>query len=306
MPNILFAAHPSRWTIYETPLRQAMAKAALDATLAQDIPADDVDYIIYAPNSPVQDFSVFGRLKAVLNLWAGVEAVVGNPTLTVPLVRMVDPGLTQGMVEWVVGQVLRHHLGTDQYIGATSWQPVVPPLAWDRKVAVLGLGKLGSACAAALAGLGFDVHGYSRRARDVPGVTCHHGDGMRAALDGAGVVVLLLPDTPETRDVMNAQSLGWLSPGAAVVNPGRGSLIDDAALLAALDSGQVGAATLDVFRCEPLPGDHPYWSHPRVTVTPHIASETRPESAARTLVASILDAEAGRDLRNTVDRAAGY
>jgi glyoxylate/hydroxypyruvate reductase A len=141
----------------------------------------------------------------------------------------------------------------------------------------------------------------------VDGIACHHGAaGLDAALSGAQIVVLLLPRTPETENVLNARTLDLLAPGACVINPGRGPLIDDAALLAALDSGQVGHATLDVFRTEPLPPDHPFWAHPKVTVTPHIASETRPKSAARVIAENIRRGEAGEPLLNLVDRGKGY
>ena len=309
-PTILFAAHESRWAVYERPLRTALAAEGVSAKLGTDLAPEDVDYIVYAPNSDVQDFTPFTRLKAVMNLWAGVEDVVGNPTLKVPLTRMVDDeGLTQGMVEWVTGHVLRHHLGMDAHIvnPDRSWSPDVPPLSRDRKVTILGLGALGQACAAAPTGLGFPVKGWSRSAKTVPGVTCHHGDaGLEAALRSAEIVVLLLPSTPATQNVMNAYTLSLLAPGAVVVNPGRGPLIDDGALLSALDSGQVGHATLDVFRTEPLPAGDPYWHHPKVTVTPHIASETRPDSAARVIAANVARAERGEPLLHVVDRDAGY
>ena len=159
--NILFAAAEARWPQYEAPLRDALAKAGITAHLATDIPADQVDYIVYAPNSTVQDFTPFTRCKAVLNLWAGVENVTHNATLTMPLARMVDPALTQGMVEWVTGHVLRHHLDIDYFLQnqAGEWRPKVPPLASERPVTILGLGALGAACGQALAGLGFPVTG---------------------------------------------------------------------------------------------------------------------------------------------------
>ena len=307
--NVLFAARPERWDSYRAPLTQAFADAELDVHLSQEITPEQVDFMIYAPNSPVQDFTPYKRLKAVLNLWAGVEAIVGNATLTVPLCRMVDHGLKQGMREWVTGHVLRHHLGMDAQIVNPDhlWAPAVPPLAEDRKVTVLGLGELGWACAETLSGLGFQVSGWSRSARHIDGVTCHHGaDGLVQALTGAEIVVLLLPDTPATDNTLNADTLALLAPGAAVINPGRGPLIDDDALLAALGSGQVGHATLDVFRIEPLPSDHPFWSHPNVTVTPHIASETRPGSAAKVVAENIRRAEAGEGLLFEVDRTRGY
>ena len=310
MLNVLFAAPPAAWADYEAPLNAACAEAGLAIALATDHAPATVDYIVYAPNGPVADFSPFTRAKAVLSLWAGVEKVVTNPTLTQPLVRMVDDGLTRGMVEWVVGHTLRHHLGMDTHIIGQDgvWRnDIYPPLAAERPVTVLGLGALGAACGTALAGLGFRVTGWSRAPKAVPGLRCLHGpDGLTDALEGAQIVVLLLPDTPGTRNVLNASTLALLAPGATVINPGRGPLIDDSALLAALDSGQVGHATLDVFRTEPLPPDHPFWAHPRVTVTPHIAATTRPASAARVIAQQIARGEAGLPFRHIVDRAAGY
>jgi glyoxylate/hydroxypyruvate reductase A len=245
----------------------------------------------------------------VLSLWAGVERIVGNTTLTQPLCRMVDPGLTQGMVEYVTGHVLRAHLGIDALLASQNgrWNPVVPPLASERPVAMLGLGALGTACAQALAGLGFPVLGWSRRPKDVSGIMCLHGqEGLHATLKQAQIVVTLLPATPETENTLNAQTFSLLPRGATLINPGRGTLIDDDALLAALASGRVGHATLDVFRTEPLPHDHPFWAHPRITVTPHVAADTRPSSAARVLVENIRRGLAGEELLHVVDRGAGY
>lgn len=266
-----------------------------------------VEAMIYAPNAETpDDFTPYSRCKAVLSLWAGVERIVTNRTLTQPLCRMVDPGLTQGMVEYVTGHVLRTHLGMDT-LSRTRWQPVPPPLAAERPVAMLGLGTLGTACGQALACLGFPVLGWSRRAKDVPMIECHHGrEGLRGVLEQAQIVVTLLPATADTENTLNAETLSWLPAGAAIVNPGRGTLIDDAALLEALDSGQVGHATLDVFRIEPLPQDHAYWAHPRVTVTPHIAAETRPATAAQVIAENLRRLRDHEPLLHRVDRAAGY
>ncbi|MBI1171746.1 glyoxylate/hydroxypyruvate reductase A [bacterium] len=306
---ILFAA-PALWPDYETILPQALAEAGLSARIVTEA-ADPaaVDYIIYAPSAPLQDFTPYTSCKAVLSLWAGVERIVGNTTLTQPLARMVDPGLTEGMVEWVVGHALRHHLGMDRHIVNPGhvWNPTCPPLARQRPVAMLGLGALGLAAARALQALNFPVTGWSRTAKEVPGLTCLSGEaGLREALARAAIVVTLLPRTPETENLLNARTLGYLPRGAFLLNPGRGPLIDDAALLAELDSGQIAHATLDVFRVEPLPPDHPFWSHPGVTVTPHIAADTRPHSAARVLVENIRRAEAGEPLLHLVDRNRGY
>lgn len=304
MTTILFAAGAARWSDYEPHLRAALAEVGITADLVTEAAPETVDFMIYAPGGDTpSDFTPFTRCKAVLSLWAGVERIVGNPTLTQPLCRMVDPALTQGMVEYVTGHVLRAHLRMDQQLQNGQWDPVVPPLSHECKVAMLGMGALGTACAQALRGLGFDVQGWARSRR----AGCHHGpEGLRAALGGAQVVVTLMPATPETENLLNAETLSWLAPGATVINPGRGTLIDDDALLAALDTGQIGRAVLDVFRTEPLPADHPYWAHPRVFVTPHVAAETRAASASRMIVENIRRALAGENLLHQVDRGAGY
>jgi len=308
-PNILFAGGDARWRVYEAPLRRALDDAGVAANLATDMPADEVDYIVYTPDSAVQDFTPFTRARAVLNLWAGVEGIVDNPTLHLPLARMVDHGLTQGMVEWVTGHVLRHHLGMDTHILHQDgvWRSDVPPLAPSRGVSVLGLGALGAACARMLASLGFQVTGWSRRPKEIDALRCLSGaEGLDTALAEAEILVLLLPLTPQTECLLDAARLARLPEGAVILNPGRGPLIDDDALLAALDTGHVGHATLDVFREEPLPPEHPFWAHPRVTVTPHIASETRPETASQVIAENIRRGEAGEPFVHLVDRDAGY
>lgn len=312
MLRLLFADRIENWPRYEAPLATALAEAGIEAELFLPPAAPEtIDYIIYSPRGPVQDFTPYTRAKAVLNLWAGVERVVGNPTLTQPLCRMVDEGLERGMVEWVTGHVLRAHLDIDFFLahqdGVWRQEGHVPPLARDRSVVLLGLGALGSACATTLAGLGFAVTGWSRTQKEIPGITCLSGaEGLRTALARAEILVTILPNTAETTNLLNAETLALLPRGAVILNPGRGNLIDDAALLAALDAGQVGHATLDVFRTEPLPPEHPYWAHPRVTVTPHIAAETRPASAARVIAENIRRFEAGEEPLHLVDRARGY
>ncbi len=310
MLTILFAA-PNVWPEYKAALPQALAQAGIAARIIHDTPADaaSVDYIIYAPSSPLQDFTPFTQAKAVLSLWAGVERIVGNATLTQPLCRMVEDGLTEGMVEYVVGHVMRHHLAMDAHIQnpAHEWRQSPPPLARDRTVAMLGMGALGAAAARALAALNFTGLGWSRTGGQVDGMTVASGrDGLRDVLGHADFIVTLLPRTPETENLLNAETLNWAKRGAFIINPGRGALIDDAALLAALNTGHIAHATLDVFRSEPLPQDHPFWAHPRVTVTPHIAADTRADGAARALAQNILRAEAGQPLLHRVDRARGY
>ncbi len=304
MITVLFAA-PSLWEAYRDTLPAAFDAAGLKANLVLEAKPEAVDYIVYAPTASLQDFTGFTRAKAVLSLWAGVERIVGNPTLTQP----VDPSLTEGMVEWVVGHTLRHHLGMDAHIvnPAHRWEPVTPPLARERPVTILGLGALGTACAQALVALNFPVTGWSRTPKIVPRLCTVSGhDGLQKALTGAQIVVTLLPGTPETESILNSETLALVAPGAAILNPGRGTLIDDDALLAALDTGQIGHATLDVFRQEPLPDDHAFWRHPRVTVTPHIAADTRASSASRVIVENIRRGETGQPFLHQVNRKLGY
>ncbi len=309
MINVLFSTDDNDWADYQDPLREAFEAAGLDVALSRDHGADQTDYIIFTPKGPVADFTPFTRCKAVLGLWAGVENIVTNTTLTQPLARMVDEGLTRGMIEWVVGHTMRHHLDLDRHLRTTDpeWDPVMPPLAADRPVTILGLGALGAACGQALAHLGFPVTGWSRSQKDIADLRCLSGDsGLSEALATAQILVLLLPLTDQTESILNAETLDLLPQGAIVLNPGRGALIDDDALLAALDTGQIGHATLDVFREEPLPVDNPYWHDPKVTVTPHIASTTRPKTAAKVIAENIRRGEAGEPFLHLVDRAAGY
>ena len=307
--KILFSANEENWKRYKAPLQDALDDKSLDYELGTTIIPSEVDYIIYAPSSPLQDFSPYTKLKAVLNLWAGVEGVTNNKTLKVPLARMVDSGLTDGMVEWVTGHTLRHHLGIDKHIHGQDgiWRSYVPPLAKDRVITILGLGTLGTACGIALKRLGFNVRGWSRREKRVDGIQCFYGDEqIDSSLMDADIVVLLLPDTPLTQNILNQHTLNLLKRGAFVLNPGRGPLIDDDALLAALDSGQIEHATLDVFRIEPLPQNHQYWSNNKVTVIPHKASETRPKTASQVIAMNIGRAENGQELLYLVDRENGY
>ena len=310
MINILFAAVTERWDQYQGPLKKELDLIGLEYILAEKLPPSEVVYLIYAPNSSIKDFSIFTNLKAVLNLWAGVENIVKNETLTVPLAKMVDEGLTQGMKEWVLGHVMRHHLGFDLHIFGQDgqWRDwSTPPLASDRNVTILGLGVLGAECASALAKLDFKVRGWSLTKKSIDNVTCHHGsEGLEKSLIGSEIVVLLLPSTANTENIINLKTISFLSKNAIIINPGRGTLIDEKALLKSLDDGKLAHATLDVFRQEPLPADHLFWQHSKVTVTPHIASETRPSTASQFIATNIDRFEKGKPLLYQVNFDAGY
>lgn len=308
MIRVLFADRDA-WPDYEHVLPQALAQAGIGAAVGTEAPPDLVDYIVTSPDGWIEDFAPYARAKAVFNLWAGVEGITGNPSLTQPLCRMVEPGLKEGMVEWVTAHVLRHHLGLDRYIKRPEphWDYAEPPLARDRSVGILGLGELGAACAEALRALNFQTLGWSRSPRTLPGIETYSGpDGLNDLLARSQILVLLLPATPATENLIGAAELAMLPNGATLINPGRGPLIDDIALLAALDDGHLAHATLDVFRTEPLPKDHPFWGHPCITVTPHVASATRPRSASRSIAENIRRGEAGETFLGLVNRSAGY
>lgn len=309
--RILWAGPAAGWDKWQPHLRDGFARAGLVADLTRDPQAPEtVDYILYAPSGPISDLSPFTNAKLVQSTWAGVEAIVTNPTLTRPLARMVDPGLTEGMQDYVLGHVLRHHLNSDFYASRApgDWrEDNPPPLARSRAVGFLGLGALGMACARSVAAHGFRTLGWSRNLKRDDQVDCFTGeDGLAQVLAEAEIVVLLLPLTAGTENLLDAKRIAGMKRGASVINPGRGPLIDDDALVAALKSGQISQATLDVFRVEPLPADHPYWHLDNVLVTPHIAAQTRAETAAQVVVENIRRGEAGEPFLYLVDRNAGY
>ena len=300
---VLFAARPHDWDEWAPALRAACP----EMDLVREADPAAVDAIVYAPGGAIHDLSPYVNAKLVQSLWAGVERIVTNPTLTQPLARMVDPGLAQGMAEFCTGWAMRAHLGMDRYRQDGAWRNhLVPPLAPERRITILGMGELGRATAAMLGPIGFRLAGYSASGRPVEGVEVFGGADLAAALERAEILINLLPDTPATRNLLDAGRLALLPEGAWIVNPGRGTVLDDDALLAALDGGRPGHAVLDVFRAEPLPPDHPFWSHPRVTVTPHIAADTRPATAAPVVAENLRRAMSGRPVLHLVDRGRGY
>ena len=286
------------------------AGVAIDLRRHGERAPGETEVLVYGAAATLQDLAPYAGVAFIQCLWAGVEKVLANPTLPeVPLCRMVEPGLTEGMTDYVVAHVMRLHMDLDRRLAGPeeAWMDWFAPLSRHRRVGVLGLGELGRDAATALAALRFDVAGWSRTPKELPGVTCLHGaEGLRTLLARSEILVGLLPSTPATDGLLDAAALATLPRGARIVNAGRGELIDDAALLAALDAGHVAQATLDVFREEPLPADHPYRRHPRVTVTPHVASATRPETAAGAVIAQIARWRDGRPLAHVVDRARGY
>lgn len=299
--------HAGDWV---TELRRQ--KPGLDVRVWPEVgdPAD-IDYaLVWKP--PPGLLAGLPALKVIFSLGAGVDALLQDATLPDrPLVRMVEPGLTEGMTEYVCLHVLRWHRDAPLFEAqqrAGVWRQIAHQhLARERRVGIMGLGALGADAAAALTALRFDVAGWSRSRKDLPGVTCHAGaDGLAAFLARTDILVCLLPLTPQTRDILNADLFARLPTGAVVINAARGQHLVEEDLLAALDSGHLAGATLDVFRTEPLPADHAFWTHPKVTLTPHVAAITQARTAVAQVVDGIERVEGGRPLVNVVDRALGY
>ena len=252
------------------------------------------------------------NLKLILSLGAGVDHLLGDPQLPqhLPIVRLVDPHMTAAMSEYVVLQVLRLHRRDLEYRTqqqAVVWRELDQQNAVERRVGILGLGELGRDAAKKLRALGFDVAGWSRGERTVPGVASYAGaNGLPQLLGRSEILACLLPLTAETEGILNGSTLALLPKGAALVNAARGAHLVEEDLLAALASGQISAAVLDVFREEPLPAGHPFWRHPRVILTPHVAAFTNPATAAPIILDNIRRFEEGRPLLNRIDPARGY
>ncbi|MBR0679920.1 glyoxylate/hydroxypyruvate reductase A [Roseomonas eburnea] len=254
----------------------------------------------------------YPNLRLIVSMGAGVDHLFRppGPPPGVPVARLVDTRLTQGMTEWVLLNVLRFHRQDPDYRAlqaAKIWEELPAPETSARRIGILGLGELGSDAARVLHGLGFPVMGWSRRPKALEGIETFNGaDGLAAMAAKADMLVCLLPLTPETRGVLDAKLLGAMKPGGYLINAARGGHMVAADVLAALDSGQLAGAALDVFEPEPLPSDSPFWVHPKVILTPHAASITIPSSAAPQVVENIHNARAGRPLVNLVDFSAGY
>jgi glyoxylate/hydroxypyruvate reductase A len=251
-------------------------------------------------------------LRVVFSLAAGIDRLLNDPTFPreLPLVRMVEPELTRGMVEYVLWQSLFHHRRVWELEAAQScaaWRPHTYPAPWDRSIGIMGLGELGAAAAAKLVEFGFKVRGWSRTKKDLPGVQSFAGPAqLPEFLSACEILVCLLPLTAETRGILNKDLFRHLPQGASLINAARGGHLVEADLLPAMQSGQIAAATLDVFETEPLPEEHPFWDAARVYITPHNASDTSPRSATWRIAQQIASFEAGGKLDDVVDMVRGY
>jgi glyoxylate/hydroxypyruvate reductase len=297
-------AKPEPWL---AGLRAALPQA--DVSLWQP-GAPQADYaVVWAP--PQQFFDEQPALKAVFNTGAGVDALL---RLRVPastqIVRLDDAGMSVQMAEYVCHAVIRHFREFDGYEADTragKWSFRKPRSRVDFSVGVLGLGVLGQRVAKSLAVFDFPVHGWSRSAKHLDGVRCWHGaDQMDDFLRHCKVLVCLLPLTPQTENILNHRSLGLLHNGGYVINVARGAHLVDDDLLALLDRGHLAGATLDVFRQEPLPAEHAFWKHPKITVTPHTSARTLRDESIAQMARKMLAVHRGQQVVGVVDRSKGY
>ncbi|CAI0840993.1 Glyoxylate/hydroxypyruvate reductase A [Serratia quinivorans] len=281
-------------------------------------PGDDrpADYaMVWRP--PHEMLANRGQLKGVFALGAGVDAILeqeraypGTLPAGVPLLRLEDTGMAQQMQEYALSYVLRYFRRFDEYQllqQQQEWRPLDPHQQDNFTIGILGAGVLGKSVAQKLTAFGFNVRCWSRSPKQIDGVQSFAGAEQRAAfLDGVQLLINLLPNTPETAGILNQQLFAHLAPGAYLINLARGAHQVEYDLLQALEQGQIAAATLDVFVTEPLPQTHPFWRHPRVTITPHIAAITLPEAAMDQIAANILALEAGETPAGVVDVQRGY
>lgn len=294
--------------------QQVLTAACPDVTWLPMRPGTDAVDVAVVANPPPGSLRGLRGLRLIQSLWAGVDRLLDDPTLPqdVPLARMVDPVMTQAMVETATWATLGLHRGFFRYArqqAQVRWLQLEQRRADEIGVLVLGMGEMGASVARALAARGYRVGGWSSRppAAALPGVQRVWGhDALAGALAQAEVVLNLLPLTPRTRGLVDAAFLGALPRGAAFVNLARGAHVVDADLLAALDSGHLAHAVLDVFHAEPLATEHPFWRHPGVTVLPHVAALTDRRSAAAVVAGNLARLARGEPVQHRVERSLGY
>ena len=307
---ILFRSSPAATARWRPLLTELMPEHEFRFWPEIGDPAEIEYAMVWQP--PPGMLASLANLKLICGLGAGIDHLLRDPDLPrhVPIMRLVDPYMTDAMSEYVVLSVLRLHRQDLDYLGqqrAESWEERDQKNACERPVGILGFGTLGQDAGRKLKTLGFPVAGWSRSAKEVAGFATYAGrQGLDAMLAVSEILVCLLPLTVATEGILNTGLFARLPKGAGLVNAGRGGHLIEADLIPALDSGQLSGAVLDVFREEPLPKGHPFWRHPRIIVTPHIAAETHPPTAARIIGGAIRRFAAGLPVDNIVDLAQGY
>ena len=300
---LLFLSTPARLPVWRDILREA-GETMIEGMAAVTDPAEVTEIACWIPPA---DLTRFPRLRAVIGVGAGVDHMPPMPPGVI-LSRTLAPGLEAMVRDWVVMATLMLHRDLPVYLEQGRrgvWQTHPVHLATARRVGILGMGRIGRLVAGSLAGLGFDVAGLSRSGGGGP-VPVFDPDRLDTFLARSDLLVCLLPLTAETRGILNARSFGRLPRGAGLIHAGRGAHLDHDALRAALDSGQLSAAMLDVTDPEPLPPDHWLWRDPRVIVTPHVAAQTDAAEGAHHALAVIRALDAGAPVPGLVDQARGY
>lgn len=309
-PIFLYKADPVRGAEWA----DGFARKAPELEFRQwplDGDGDDARVRYLAAWEPPRDLARFPHLELVFSVGAGIDQFdFTRVPPQLPVVRMVEPGIVDGMVEYVTLAVLALHRDWPVYREqqrAQRWMEHRVRTAASRRVGVLGLGMLGRAVLDKLRGFGFPCAGWSRSPHHIEGVECHAGlEALPAFLARTDILVCLLPLTAATRGILDARLFAGLPQGAALVNCGRGGHLVQEHLLAALDSGRLSAAVLDVCDPEPLPAGHPFWHHPCIVLTPHIASMTQPETAVDAVLDNIRRHRAGLTPTGLVERGRGY
>jgi len=268
--------------------------------------------VVLAWKPPAGLIASFPNVKLIVSLGMGVDHLLADDKLPegVPIVRIMDDGLVGQMSEYALYWALRHHRDIDKYAAsqrAKQWKVEDFVDTLHRRIGILGLGTIGQDTAKKFAALGFPTAGWSRTKKSLPGIETFHGpDGLARVLAQSDILVNVLPLTRDTKGLLDAKLFAALPRGAYLINMARGGHVVDEALLAALDSGHLSGAALDVFNQEPLPQEHRYWTHPKVQVTPHVAGATNPRTASPGVIENIRNVRAGKPLINTVDPKSGY